>query len=244
MASCFMFRPERGARLIHQRRGSQYRRCRSENIFLQSVARHALPALRADISRDEGRGRQRQVSVFDRPEELRRLVRRPLFGHPRPSRRRQYEQLRRKQRDAPLGNAGRQSQDRRDHYREPPRSPARGSRVAARNWLDPRSERGVGEQHREDPHVYVWAMDNPMVPVLKQTLTLKSGRGSHWLTFDVTGDHGYVAPGKGSTDGTEIFDLRTHASLGVIGSSEDMIAIEFMDGKISRLGDQYGIGRR
>ena len=25
-----------------------------------------------------------------------------------------------------------------------------------------------------DPHVYVWAMDNPMVPVLKQTLTLKS----------------------------------------------------------------------
>src|SRR6516165_5129039 len=95
-----------------------------------------------------------------------------------------------------------------------------------------------------DPHVYVWAMDNPMVPVLKQTLTLKSGRGSHWLTFDVTGDHGYVAPGKGSNDGTEIFDPRTHASLGVIGSSEDMIAIEFVDGKISRLGDQYGIGRR
>ena len=95
-----------------------------------------------------------------------------------------------------------------------------------------------------DPHVYVWAMDNPMAPVLKQTLTLKSGRGSHWLTFDVTGDHGYVAPGKGSSDGTEIFDPRTHASLGVIGSSEDMIAIEFVDGKISRLGDQYGIGRR
>jgi len=30
----------------------------------------------------------------------------------------------------------------------------------------------------------------------------------------------------------------------VIGSSEDLIAIEFVDGKISRLGDQYGIGRR
>ena len=66
-----------------------------------------------------------------------------------PLRRRQYEQLRREQRDAPLGNAGRQSQDRRDHDREPPGSPARGSRVAAWNWLDPRSERGVGEQQRE-----------------------------------------------------------------------------------------------
>ena len=95
-----------------------------------------------------------------------------------------------------------------------------------------------------DPHVYVWAMDNPMVPVLKQTLTLKSGRGSHWLTFDATGDHGYVAPGKGSSDGTEIFDPHTHTSLGVIGSTEDMIAIEFVDGKISRVGDQFGIGRR
>jgi hypothetical protein len=95
-----------------------------------------------------------------------------------------------------------------------------------------------------DPHVYVWAMDNPMAPVLKQTLTLKSGRGSHWLTFDVTGDHGYVAPGKSSRDGTEIFDPHTHTSLGVIGSTEDMIAIEFVDGKISRVGDQFGIGRR
>jgi len=95
-----------------------------------------------------------------------------------------------------------------------------------------------------DPRVYIWAMDNPMAPVLKQTLTLKSGRGSHWVTFDVTGDHGYVAPGKSSSDGTEIFDPRTHALLGVIGSTEDMIAIEFVDGKISRVGDQFGIGRR
>ena len=83
-----------------------------------------------------------------------------------------------------------------------------------------------------------------MAPVLKQTLTLKGSRASHWLTFDVTGDHAYVAPGKNSSDGTEIFDLRTHTSLGVIASTEDMIAIEFVDGKISRVGDQFGIGRR
>jgi hypothetical protein len=95
-----------------------------------------------------------------------------------------------------------------------------------------------------DPHVYVWAMDNPMAPVLKQTLPLKSGRGSHWLTFDIKGDHGYVAPNKNSSDGTEIFDARTRTSLGLIDSTEDMIVIDFVDGKISRVGDQYGIGRR
>jgi len=95
-----------------------------------------------------------------------------------------------------------------------------------------------------DPRVYIWAMDNPMAPVLKQTLTLKSGRGSHWLTFDIKGDYAYVAPNKNSSDGTEIFDARSHTSVGLIDATEDMIEIDFADGKISRVGDQYGIGRQ
>jgi hypothetical protein len=95
-----------------------------------------------------------------------------------------------------------------------------------------------------DPHVYVWDMGNPMTPVLKDRLTLRSGRGSHWLTFDLKGDYGYIAPNKSSADGTEIFDARTHDSLGVIGSSEDLLEIDFVNGKISQVGDQYGIGRR
>ena len=95
-----------------------------------------------------------------------------------------------------------------------------------------------------DPHVYVWDMSKPMTPVLKKRLTLRSGRGSHWLTFDIRGDYGYIAPPKDGDDGTEIFDARTHASLGVIRSSEDMLEIDFTDGKISQVGDQYGIGRQ
>jgi WD40 repeat protein len=95
-----------------------------------------------------------------------------------------------------------------------------------------------------DPHVFIWDMSKPMAPVLKDRVTLRSGRGSHWLTFDIKGDYGYVAPNKNSPDGTEIFDAHTHASLGVIGSSEDMIEIDFADGKIIQVGDQYGIGRR
>jgi hypothetical protein len=95
-----------------------------------------------------------------------------------------------------------------------------------------------------DPHVYVWDMRNPMAPALKQKLTLKSGRGSHWLTFDIKGDYGYVAPTKNSADATEIFDAHTHGSVGVIGASEDMLEIDFTNGKITQVGDQYGIGRR
>jgi hypothetical protein len=95
-----------------------------------------------------------------------------------------------------------------------------------------------------DPHVYIWDMRNPMTPVLKDKLTLRSGRGSHWLTFDIEGGYGYVAPSKNSADGAEIFDARTHNSIGVIGSSEDLLEIDFANGTISQVGDQYGIGRR
>jgi outer membrane protein assembly factor BamB len=95
-----------------------------------------------------------------------------------------------------------------------------------------------------DPHVYVWDMGQPMAPVVKQTLTLRSGHGSHWLTFTIRGDFAYIAPNKGSDEATEVFDTRSHASVGVIGSSEDMLEIDFAGGKISRVGDQFGIGRR
>jgi hypothetical protein len=73
---------------------------------------------------------------------------------------------------------------------------------------------------------------------------LRSSRGSHWLTFDIDGDYAYVSPWKNSDGGTEIFDPRTHASVGTIGSSEDMLEIDFSNGKVSAVGDQFGIGRR
>jgi hypothetical protein len=97
---------------------------------------------------------------------------------------------------------------------------------------------------RTDPHVYIWDMRDPMAPVPKERLTLRNGRGSHWLTFDIDGDYAYIAPTKNSDDGTEVFSVRTHSSVGMIRSSEDMLEIDFADGKIIRVGDQYGIGRK
>ena len=95
-----------------------------------------------------------------------------------------------------------------------------------------------------DPHIYVWDMRRPMAPVLKERLALSSGHGSHWLTFDIRGDYCYVAPEKNSDDATEIFSVQTHASIGIIGASEDMLEVDFMNKRISQMGDQFGIGRR
>ncbi|HEY7578413.1 MAG TPA: hypothetical protein VH855_12525 [Acetobacteraceae bacterium] len=95
-----------------------------------------------------------------------------------------------------------------------------------------------------DPHVYVWNMQDPMAPILQAALPLRSGHGSHWLTFSIQGDYAYVAPNKNSSDGTEVFAVASHSSAGLIGASEDMLEVDFADGKITRTGDQYGIGRR
>jgi hypothetical protein len=95
----------------------------------------------------------------------------------------------------------------------------------------------------KDPHIFVWDMLNPMAPKLKKQLTLRNPGGAHWLTFDVRGNYAYVASGKNSDDGTEIFNARTHESSGLIASSEDMVEIDFTDGAITKTGDQYGIGR-
>ena len=95
----------------------------------------------------------------------------------------------------------------------------------------------------DDPHIYVWSMLDPMAPKLKEQLSLRSQWGSHWLTFDLKGDYAYLAPAKNSDDATEIFNAHTHTSVGLISSSEDMIEIDFTNGKISGVGDQYGIGR-
>jgi hypothetical protein len=95
----------------------------------------------------------------------------------------------------------------------------------------------------DEPHVYIWDMRNPMAPVLKDRLTLRA-HGAHWVTFDIKGDYAYVAPPKNSDDGTEVFNIHTHSSTAVIGSSEDMLEIDFAGGEVSLVGDQYGIGRR
>jgi hypothetical protein len=95
----------------------------------------------------------------------------------------------------------------------------------------------------DDPHIYVWNMRDPMAPVLAERLSMKSRHGAHWVTFDIEGNYAYIAPNKSSDDATELFDAHTHKSVGLIGSSEDMIEIDFADGKVSRVGDQFGVGR-
>lgn len=110
-------------------------------------------------------------------------------------------------------------------------------------WTPDQSE--VWESGGRDPHVYIWDMRHPMAPVLKAKLALAGSHGSRWLTFTINGDYGYIAlGGKNSGEETEIFAVRTHEPAGAIASSDELLEIDFAGGKVSRVGDQFGIGRR
>jgi len=124
----------------------------------------------------------------------------------------------------------------------PQHAPEQAGLLHGIGWTPDESEVWENSSH-SDPHVYIWDMLDPMVPKFKEQLNLRGKHGGHWLTFDLKGDYAYIAPEKNSEDGTEIFDARTHKSVGSIGSSEDMVEIDFTDGGIARTSDQYAIGR-
>jgi hypothetical protein len=124
----------------------------------------------------------------------------------------------------------------------PHHSPKQVGSIHGIGWTPDESEVWENGSY-DDPHVYVWDMSNPMVPKLEQELNRRRQNRSHWLTFNLKGDYAYIAPEKNSEDETEIFNTRTRRSVGLIGSSEDMVEIDFTDGVITRAGDQFGIGR-
>jgi uncharacterized protein YgiM (DUF1202 family) len=90
----------------------------------------------------------------------------------------------------------------------------------------------------------IWNMTNPMAPKFVMFMPIASS-GSHWLTFSINGDYGYISPNKNSSTPTEIFNVKTHTSVGKIASSEELFEVDFgSNGTIVQVGDQYGIGRK
>ncbi len=92
--------------------------------------------------------------------------------------------------------------------------------------------------------MYVFDMRRAMAPRFKQIMKLKTPHRAHWLTFSIKGDFAYIALTKNSDDETEVFSVASHRPVGSIGSSEDMLEIDFRGNKIVRTGDQFGIGRK
>jgi hypothetical protein len=93
-------------------------------------------------------------------------------------------------------------------------------------------------------------LGNPMRTAKKSWLQPAASRASAFGATRSQECHGFSPRAKPPLNSCvdysfpEIFDARTHTSVGVIGSSGDLLEIDFANGKITQVGDQYGIGRR
>jgi hypothetical protein len=98
----------------------------------------------------------------------------------------------------------------------------------------------------------VWVNDgqSPAVHVFDMQATPPKGLGvvavsniPHWITFSIDGRFAYVAGRKGSQDVTDVIDAATYQRVGSLGPSEDLLEVDFAEGSIVAVGNQFGIGR-
>ncbi len=102
----------------------------------------------------------------------------------------------------------------------------------------------------------VWVTDGPAgnqaaVHVFDVTVTPPAPKrdvaidyaNPHWITFSIAGDFAYVSGPKLGGRGADVVDAKTYAHVATIGPSEDMLEIDFDDGVLTRVGNQFGVGR-
>lgn len=113
-------------------------------------------------------------------------------------------------------------------------------------------QHGIALDPREDE---VWVTDGvggrPLVHVFDVTGASPAPKrdvavdfaGAHWITFSIAGDYAYVAGPKLGGRDTDVIDTHTYAKVGTIGPSEDLLELDWQDGKVVAVGSQFGVGR-
>jgi DNA-binding beta-propeller fold protein YncE len=66
----------------------------------------------------------------------------------------------------------------------------------------------------------------------------------HWVTFSIAGDFAYVAGPKLGGRGLNVIDAKSYVHVVTLGPSEDVFEVDLDHGAVSRVGNQYGVGRR
>src|SRR5262249_61892810 len=79
----------------------------------------------------------------------------------------------------------------------------------------------------------------------KQTQDVQlSYSNPHSITLTINGYYAYPAGPKLSGRNTDVIDTGTYQRVGFIGPSEDLLEVDFENGSIARVGNQYGVGRQ
>jgi DNA-binding beta-propeller fold protein YncE len=105
-------------------------------------------------------------------------------------------------------------------------------------WTPDESQVWVNDGGMPDVHVFDMHSSPP------QELRLVAvSHVPHWITFSIDGRFAYVAGRKGGEDITDVIDVATYQRVSSLGPSEDLLEVDFADGSIVAVGNQFGVGR-
>jgi hypothetical protein len=92
---------------------------------------------------------------------------------------------------------------------------------------------------------YMHVFDMRAIPPREAQLIPLSGyANTHWITFSIDGAYAYPSAAKNSGTPITVIDTKTYAPAATIDYSEDLVEVDFVDGVVTRVGDQFGIGRQ
>jgi DNA-binding beta-propeller fold protein YncE len=102
------------------------------------------------------------------------------------------------------------------------------------------NERQVWVDDGANAVVHVFDMTAPSP---KQVSVIHTSNPPHWLTFSIDGKFAYIAGRKGAGDPTDVIDPATLTRVGELGPSEDLLEVDFQQGSVVAVGNQFGVGR-
>jgi hypothetical protein len=103
-------------------------------------------------------------------------------------------------------------------------------------WVD---DKGTGA-----PYVHVFKMNNTQGTSWTQThLVRLSNDDPNWITFSIDGQYAYVAGPKGRGKPTDIISTSSYKRVATIPASEDLLEVDFSNGVVMHVGNQFGVGR-
>src|SRR5207302_2236995 len=105
-------------------------------------------------------------------------------------------------------------------------------------WTPDEREVWVNDGGMPDVHVFDMHASPP-----QELRPVAVSHVPHWITFGIDGRFAYVAGRKGSEDVTDVIDVPAHQSVTSLGPSEDLLEVDFADGSLVAVGNQFGIGR-
>lgn len=98
-------------------------------------------------------------------------------------------------------------------------------------------DRGIGNH-------FVHVFDVGALPPVQTRVVQVSNDNPHWLTFTRDGRYCYVAGEKGKSERMDVIDTATYTRVASLAPSEDMLEVDFANGAIPAVGDQFGVPTR